>query len=221
MKRVRIDRTIWLRLVATVLLAGVLVFSGHQVVVALTSGVVPCVRRCRGTDFYALADDPVLYWWVVAFRIFMLVTLGFVGTVVLLSGLRNDLTGGGPLRERRRRIDSEILYALREAMPVAWSSAVLVLDWPAPGAVAPKLRILKPGSAEALWLTNELLSRAAWRLLDLYRERGCGFRRAFYSISRHDAAGPEQSVRFEYADDQSARDAGDASRVGLDPFVSS
>lgn len=210
MERVRLDRTIWLRLVATVLLAVVLVFSGDQVVVALSSGVVPCVRRCHGTDFYTLADDPALYWWVVAFRIFMLVSLGFVGAVVLLSGLRDDLTGGGPLRERRRRIDSEILHALREALPAAWSSAVLVLDWPAPGAVAPKLRILNPGSGEGLWLTNELLSRAAWRLLDLYRERGCGFRRAFYSVSRHDAAGPERSVRFEYADDQSARDAGDA-----------
>jgi hypothetical protein len=147
---------------------------------------------------------------VVAFRIFMLVSLGFVGAVVLLSGLRDDLTGGGPLRERRRRIDSEILHALREALPAAWSSAVLVLDWPAQGAVAPKLRILNPGSGEGLWLTNEFLSRTTWRLLDLYRERGCRFRRAFYSVSRHDVSGPEPSVRFEYADDQSARDSGDA-----------
>jgi hypothetical protein len=68
MERVRLDRTLWLRLVATVLLAVVLVFSDHQVVVALTSGIVPCVRRCRGIDFYTLADDPALYWGVVAFR---------------------------------------------------------------------------------------------------------------------------------------------------------
>lgn len=213
MRRVWLDRNVWLLLVGTSLAALLVISSGHMLLEALTSGTVPCHRRCRGVYEHRLADDPVSFWITLIWLVPTLACAGCVGVLVFLSGLREALAGARPVRRRRRRIDASLLRALRDAMPEPWSSALLVLEWPATGAVAPKLRILNPGSGEELWLSNEALRREAWRLLDLYREHDCAFRRAIYSISRTRDARPARTVRFEYGDDQSARNAGDVSEA--------